>query len=72
MRQSSPYDLAVPCSAISAFRKEQPLLCELMHHSIGATGFSKEAEYQCDGASYFFIRIQDDAPFVVVAKTDRE
>jgi hypothetical protein len=43
-----------------------------MHHSIGATGFSKEAEYQYDGASYFFIRIQDDAPFVVVAKTDRE
>ena len=45
MRQTPLNDLAVPPAAISALRKAQPTLCELMHHSIGAARFTKQAKH---------------------------
>ena len=72
VRQPPPNDAAVPSSTISAFRKAQPTLCELMHHSVGTARFAKQAEHQGHCASYFFIGIEDDTPLVVVAETDGE
>jgi hypothetical protein len=43
-----------------------------LHHGEGGARFTKETKHQAHGTLHFFVRVQDDPAFLVVAKPNRK
>src|SRR5664280_1241684 len=65
--QPSPYNLAIPCPAVSSLGKSQSPFREPMYDRIGATRFAKETKHHFHRAPHFCIGVRHDAALLVVA-----
>src|SRR3974377_2200712 len=67
MSKTSPHELAIPGSAVSAFWKTQCPLDKILYHSEGTACFAKQAKHQGHRAAHFFVGVRDDMTILVVA-----
>ena len=72
VRQAAPDQLPLPYSSIRAGGETERATGEALHHREGAARFAKQPEHQAHRAPHFFVRIQDDTAFLVLAKADRK